>query len=140
MERINIEYDRLKQLLDTCNLNELDSIDILLSHVKKYDLKLINQAFMNAQQKKWNTNKSQYEGINEYDNITKIANFDITTISDYAKNPYELIFLKKLMKDAIKNINIDKNPLDLKIVSNIEEAIKNINSSLNGLIDLSYMI
>ena len=42
MEKLNMKYDRLKEILDICDLSELDSIDLLLGYVKKYDLKLIN--------------------------------------------------------------------------------------------------
>lgn len=45
MEKLNMKYDRLKEILDICDLSELDSIDLLLGYVKKYDLKLINSVF-----------------------------------------------------------------------------------------------
>ena len=37
MEKLNMKYDRLKEILDICDSSELDSIDLLLGYVKKYD-------------------------------------------------------------------------------------------------------
>ena len=67
MEKLNMKYDRLKEILDICDLSELDSIDLLLGYVKKYDLKLINSVFNNLYQQKWGKYSDEFEGINEYD-------------------------------------------------------------------------
>lgn len=133
-----MKYDRLKEILDICDLSELDSIDLLLGYVKKYDLKLINSVFTNLYQQKWDKYSDKFEGINEYDYITRINNFDISKLlTSIELNPYELIFFKKIMKDALITIKNNKNPLDLKIMPNLEKALQNVNNRLNYLGDLS---
>ena len=42
MEKLNINYERIKNILDVCNLDELNSLDMTLNYVKRYDLKEIN--------------------------------------------------------------------------------------------------
>lgn len=140
MEKLNINSDRLEQLLDACNLEELESFDILLSNVKNYDLRLTNEVFKKVQQKKYDRQKSDYEGMNEYDLITRVSNFNVTTIPDHVSYQYDIVFLKKIMMEAIKNIKNTKNPMYLDIIPNIEEALKKINSSLNRLIDIRSII
>lgn len=136
-----MESSRLKEILDVCNLDELDSIDILFSHVKKYDLELQKRILKKVQKEKYDIYSSSYEGMNEYDDITIINNFNISNTFDYViLNPYELICLKKIMEDAIINIKNSKNPLDMKIVPNIEKALEKFNIRLNELNDLSYII
>ena len=138
MEKLNMKNDRLKGILDVCNLSELDSIDILLGFVKNYDLKLINSVFKNSYQQKWDKYSDKFEGINEYDYITRINNFDISkTFTMIELNSYELVFFKKIIEDALLTINNNKNPLDLKITSNIDKALTNINDRLNDLGDFS---
>lgn len=138
MEKLNMKYDRLKEILDICDSSELDSIDLLLGYVKKYDLKLINNVFDNLYQQKWGKYNDEFEEINEYDYITRINNFDIEKILDSIElNSYELIFFKKIMEDALITIKNNKNPLDLKIMPNLEKALQNVNNRLNYLGDLS---
>ena len=140
MKILDISNERMINLLDEFNLDELDSLDVLLSQAKSINIDIINKAFINVMIKKWDAHRSEYEGMNEYDNITRKINFDVTTIPDHALNQYECVFFKKIMKDAIKNIKIDKNSTYLEIVPNIEEALKKINSSLNKKIDVTSMI
>lgn len=138
MEKLNMKYDRLKEILDTCDLSELDSIEILLGHVKSYDLKLMNNAVNSVYQQKWDKDRGEFEGINEYDYITRISNFDISKIfTSNELNSYELIFFKKIMKDALINIINDKNPLEIELGSKIVKALKNVNDCLNDLSDIS---
>ncbi|MBR2712486.1 MAG: hypothetical protein IKE73_02120 [Bacilli bacterium] len=140
MKQLNLSYDRIRQLLETCTIDQLDSLDILLSQVKSYDLDIINSAFINIMREKYDKYKSELEGMRSYDDITRIANFDVSTIPDYDLYQCEKIFLKKLMEDAIKNINETKNPLYLGIVPNIEEALNRINYSLNDLYNIGFMM
>jgi len=140
MKILDISNERMINLLDEFNLDELDSLDVLLSQAKSINIDIINKAFINVMIKKWDAHRSEYEGMNEYDNITRKINFDVTTIPDHVLNQYECVFFKKIMKDAIKNIKIDKNSTYLEIVPNIEEALKKINSSLNKKIDITSMI
>ena len=138
MEKLNMKYDRLKEILDTYNLNELDSIDLLLGYVKKYDLKLINNVYNNVYKKKRDIYSEEFKRINEYDYITRINNFDIEKMLDSIElNSYELIFFKKIMEDALITIKNNKNPLDLKIMPNIEKSLQNVYNRLNDLGDLS---
>lgn len=139
MEKINMNYKRLSNLLNVCSVDELGSFDILLTQVKKYDLSLINRLFKMLVNKKSDSFKSEFEGMRDFDLITRLKNFKITNITNYAINPYELIFLKKLMVDAVTNINKDKNPLYLDILPNIEEAIERINTYLGDLPDVGYL-
>ena len=136
MEKLNMKYDRLKEILDTYNLNELDSIDLLLGYVKKYDLKLINNVYNNVYQQKRDIYSEEFKRINEYDYITRINNFDIEKMLDSIElNSYELIFFKKIMEDALITIKNNKNPLDLKIMPNIEKSLQNVYNRLNDLGD-----
>lgn len=136
-----MEIERLKEILDACNINDLDSIDILFTHVKKYNLEFQKKLLRNVQKEKMDKYSSEFEGMNEYDYITEINNFDISTTFDYILlKPYELICLKKIMEDAIINIKNNNNPLDLRIVPNIEEALKKFDVRLNELNNLNHII
>ena len=67
-----------------------------------------------------------------------VIDFDIEKILDSIElNPYELIFFKKIMEDALINIKNNKNPSDLEIVPNIVKSLQNVNDRLNDLGDLS---
>ena len=135
-----MKYDRLKHLLEVCSIEELDSLDILLSNVKKYDLYSINKVYRNVLNEKWKNNSSDYEGINEYDFITRVSNFDIRPIVEYANNPYELIFFKKLMVDAIINISNSNNKLYFKTIPNILESLEKVNFYLDGFDNINNII
>ena len=93
MKQLNLSYDRIRQLLETCTIDQLDSLDILLSQVKSYDLDIINSAFINIMREKYDKYKSELEGMRSYDDITRIANFDVSTIPDYDLYQCEKIFL-----------------------------------------------
>ena len=151
MERINMKYNRLKELLDVCELEELDSFDLLLNYVEKYDLTNTNRSFNKIYGKKWDKGREELEGINEYDAITRAANFDISELIEYATNPYELIYLKKLMEAAKEKIEKDlektkteeekdKIELELRILPNIEKSLKRIIIYLNQYISIDNMI
>lgn len=138
MEILNMKNSKLKEILDICDLDELDSMDLLLGYVKKYDLKLINSVLKNTYQQKWNKYSHEFEGMNEYDHITRISNFDIEkTFDSIELSSYELVFFKKIMEDALINIKNNENPLDLKLVPNIEKSLQNLSERLNALGDLS---
>lgn len=140
-EEVDMGIDSLKEILDVCDMNDLDSIDILFTHVKKYNLESQKNLLREVQKEKWDKYSSEYEGMNEYDYITIINNFDISTTFDHILlTPYELIFFKKIMEDAIINIKNDNNPLELRIVPNIEEALKEFDIRLNELNNLNDII
>ena len=138
MEILNMKKSKLKEIFDICDLDELDSMDLLLGYVKKYDLELINSVFKKTYQQKWNKYSHEFEGMNEYDHITRINNFDIEkTFDSIELSSYELVFFKKIMEDALINIKNNENPLDLKLVPNIEKSLQNVSERLNDLGDLS---
>ena len=139
MEKLIIDYERIKNILDVCNLDELNSLDITLNYVKRYDLKEINNAFINIKRKKSEIIKDEYEGINEYDDITKSHYFNIKEIPEYTINPYELIFLKRIIEDAIRNIK-NENTIATRILPNMNECLDIINKKLLVLDDLSNII
>ena len=112
---------------------------MVLSHVKRYDLNEINNAFINIERKKSKRNRDIFEGGNEYDDITRSYNFNIKEIPEYTINPYELIFLKNIIEDAIKNIKIKSNVTSI-ILPNMEECLNIINEKLRELDDLSDII
>lgn len=81
MEKLNMKYDKLKEILDICDSSELDSIDLLLGYVKKYDWKLINSVFNNLYQQKWDKYKFDVIEIEEFDSIFEhIETYNIETI------------------------------------------------------------
>ena len=139
MEKLNINYERIKNILDVCNLDELNSLDMALKYVKSYDLKEINNAFINIKRKKSEIIKDKYEGINEYDDITRSHYFNIKEIPEYTINPYELIFLKRIIEDAINNMK-NENSITTRILPNMNECLDIINKKLLVLDDLRSII
>lgn len=139
MEKINLSYDVLKEILSLCNLQTLDSLDVLIKNVSNYDLKDFNSAFNYAYNKEWDKRKEEFEGMDEYDYLTKVHRFKILGMIDVidAFNQNELNCFKNLIINSIKNIE-EKDCAEKEILPSLEEALDRINNCLSDLPSLSY--
>ena len=127
-KNLNMNYDEIKKLFNKFNINTLESIDVLLSCVSEYNLNETNLAYLNVYKDKYEKNIEKYNGINEYDNICKIKNFNLAEIKNniVLLNEKELIYLQMLIDDALNNIS-DKDTLKSKIIPILKNCKYNIN-------------
>lgn len=140
--KLNLNYNQIRNLLDKYGLYTLDSFEILLRFVKNYDLLDTNLAFINIYNKKYQENINNFNGRNDYDYITRIMNFDIAEIINSVDklSQEELTYLNNLVEDAKKNIKPDS--LEANILPNLSEFVysqesKKLKSKLPTIEDLS---
>lgn len=96
----------------------LDSISIILKYT---DEQLVTTAFNLVVRKKYEKFTDEFEGINEYDYICQILNFDI---SEFKRNIHlfsekELIFIQSIINNALNGI--DKKEFANRIIPILEE-------------------
>lgn len=96
----------------------LDSIGIILKYT---DDQLVTTAFNLVVRKKYEKCTHEFEGINEYDYICQILNFDI---SEFKRNidlfsEKELIFVQSIINNALNSI--DKKEFATRIIPILEE-------------------
>lgn len=100
----------------------LDSIGILLPYTNDESItSVFNIVFM----KKYKECSSEFEGINEYDYICQLANFDISEINKNIDkfSQKELLFIRTIISNALNEIEV--NSLTNKIIPTLNEY-KNI--------------
>lgn len=104
--KLNLNYDQIKNLLDKYELETLESFDVLLNCVEDYyDLNETNNAYINVYRKKYLENIEEYEGRNEYLSYgMQVNNFDITEMIDKIDelSEDELIYLNTMVNQALK--------------------------------------
>ena len=129
-----MSYDELKEIFVLCDSKTLDSLDILLENVDDYDLTVLNNAYSFAYRKIWEKNRNEFEGMNEYDYLTKVQEFDMTKIMDYIDvyNQKELNCFKDLIVNAIEKLK-GKEYAKSKMLPNLEEILTRINKCLSEL-------
>ena len=134
MEKLNMSYEELKEIVSTYELETLDSLNIILKNVRDYDLTELVMAFNGTYRKAWSKSREEFEGMNEYDFLTKLHNFDITEIVDTIDetNQNELNCFKSLIANAINNIK-ETDCAELEILPKLAEAIDRINIYLGRL-------
>ena len=67
MQKINMNYEELKEIFSLCKMETLDSIDILTYNVTDYDLEEFKRALTMGMQIVYGRCSDDYEGMNEYD-------------------------------------------------------------------------
>ncbi len=132
MESINLE--KLQELIDLFkkfNIDTLDSIGILLQYTKNLSRET-NFAFISVYREKALETRNEFEGINEYDYICKVNNFNLSEIESIVDslNKEELKYLIILINNAYNNI--DKDSIENKILSELKDSLDLINSKLNN--------
>lgn len=120
-KELNLKYEEIKKLFERYDMYTLDSIDLISKFVNDYELKDTNLAFINVYNKKYQENKDNLEGRNEYDYITRVLNFNIDEIinsmEDLSKE--ELKYLNDLVKSAI--CYIKENKIESSILPKLKE-------------------
>lgn len=108
--KLNLKYEEIKKLFDRYNMYTLDSIDLILKFAEGYDLNDTNKAFINIYNKKYNEERDNLEGRNEYDYITRLKNFNIDEIigSMEELSKEELKYLNDLVLAAVYHIKENK--------------------------------
>lgn len=104
MEHLNLLDQEIIELFNKLNLETLDSLDIIMPFVKKYDTEYINIALKIVANKKYQqrVNEDYYEPRNEYQE----TEYDISEIVDNfdSFNDEEQYFLNFIIQDAICNM------------------------------------
>ena len=104
--KLNLNYNQIKNLLEKYELETLESFDVLLNCVEDYyDLEETNNAYINVYRKKYLENIEEFEGRNEYLSYgMQVNNFDITEMIDKIDelNEEELIYLNTMVNQALK--------------------------------------
>lgn len=108
--KLNLKYEEIKKLFDRYNMYTLDSIDLILKFAEGYDLNDTNNAFINIYNKKYNEERDNLEGRNEYDYITRLKNFNIDEIISSMEelSKEELKYLNDLVLAAVYHIKENK--------------------------------
>lgn len=118
--------EEIKELFEKLELYPtLDSIGLILPYT---DNQLITRAFNIVYNEKYQKCIDEFEGINEYDTICQVLNFDMSELKRkidlFSKN--ELIFMQTIIDNALNKIN--RNEIIAKIIPALEEY-KAINTS-----------
>ncbi len=114
-----MRLDEIKELFDKLDLfPTLDSIGILLPYTNDES---ITTVFNTVVKKKYAECKDEFEGINEYDYICQILNFDISelniNIDKFSQR--ELLFIRTIISNALNEIEV--NSLTNKIIPTLIE-------------------
>ncbi len=114
---MNIE--EAKKFFNKFSLESLESIDLILPNNDP----IINGAFISVYNKKFEEQRDEYEGMNEYDYITRMQNFnikEIDNIDNFEKE--ELICLKKLLNNENIKTKIKRytNTIDKQLKGGIK--------------------
>lgn len=113
---MNIEEAR--KFFDKFSLESLELLDLILPN----DDPIINCAFMSVYNKKYEEHRDEYEGMNEYDYITKMLNFNIKEMDDINNfEKEELICLKTLLNNENIKMKIKRytNTIDKQLKGGI---------------------
>lgn len=123
MTNKTMEIKDLKKLFGKYDLYTLDSIGFLLGLGKNYDKKT-NIAFDSIYQRKYDLEKDNMEGRNEYDILTIMQNFDLSEINDNIDNltPSELEYIHGIVDKALIGIKKRKIAED-HIISDLEKFL-----------------
>lgn len=126
MVNLNMNKNEIVKLFNKYNLNTLESIDVLLSYVKEYNLDDTNVAYKRVYQEKYEESRNVFESMNEYDFINKLINFDLIEVMDNAGSlsEKEIIFLQKIIEDSLKNI-VNRTELEGNVISKLVDC-KNV--------------
>ena len=114
-----MKLDEIKELFEKIELiTTLDSIGILLPYI---DDSSIDTVFNIVYRKKYEQCIEEFEGINEYDYICKILNFDLSELKRNIKlfSQKELLFIQYIIKSALTDI--ERNELTNKIIPILNE-------------------
>lgn len=114
-----MNLDEIKQLFEKLqSFVTLDSIGILLPYTNDES---ITTVFNTVCRKKYEHYFAEFEGINEYDYICQILNFDISELNKNIDkfNQKELLFIRNIINNAL--INIGDNNLTNRIIPILNE-------------------
>ena len=126
MVNLNMNKNEIIELFNKFNINTLESIDLLLSYVKEYNLDDTNIAYKNVYQEKYEKNRNKFEGMNEYDFVNKMINFDLSEVINNARSlsEEEIIYLQQIIDDSLKNIG-NSTQLEGNVISKLIDC-KNV--------------
>lgn len=96
-----MDINEAKKFFEKFSLQSLESLDLILPNTDP----IINAAYVSVYNKKFEEVRDEYEGMNEYDYITKVLNFNISELDDISKfNDDEISYLKTTFDDeSMKN-------------------------------------
>lgn len=106
-----LSFEDQKKLFERYSIDTLESLDLIYDIIKE-DTPL---SFSIIFDKKYEENKDNYEGRNEYTYGTRIANFDISEIANSLNDlsDQELAYISTPVIKAISKINPDQQEIDL---------------------------
>lgn len=120
------KFKELKKLFNKYDIYTLDSLEILYS-VSKQKLPL---EFTIIQNKKFEENRDEFEGMNEYTYDTRLENFSLDEVIENLPNltTEELKYITKLITNAIGSIN--PNQKEISIIPKLTDYIKKYNKEI----------
>ena len=126
MVNLNMNKNEIIELFNKFNINTLESIDLLLSYVKGCNLDDTNIAYKNVYQEKYEKSRNKFEGMNEYDFVNKMINFDLSEVINNAGSlsEEEIIYLQQIIDDSLKNIG-NSTQLECNVISKLIDC-KNV--------------
>lgn len=121
MEKKNsVEYD----LFNKFSIDTLDSLETILDYSNNNSE--YNVAVRSILRKKIEECREDFEGINEYDTITRMLNFSLSEIKYNVKNltMEELLIIKEILESARINLSLEKIAESIiPIIKENEDAI-----------------
>lgn len=114
-----MNLNEIKELFDKLELMPtLDSIGMLLPYTDDINPTI---AFKMIYNRKYLECTEEFEGLNEYDYITQVLNFDLSELKKNIElfSQKELAFLKYIINNALTNI--EKNELTNRIITILNE-------------------
>lgn len=123
-----LSFEEQKKLFERYDVYTLESLDLIYDIIRE-DTPL---SFSIIFDKKYEENKDNYEGRNEYTYGTRLSNFDISEITKSLNDlsDQELAFISIPIQKAISTINPDQE--EIKIIPKLIEFEKVQQASLNN--------
>ena len=118
--------EELKKFFERYDIFTLDSLNILINYLDEEEKKEIYPPFKKVYKNKYKEVEREFEGINEYDFICKLLNFDIKDIIDDIDtlSKKELDFLNHIITVSLSKAS--KSEENYKMNNNLLECKNNI--------------
>ena len=99
-----MEYTKTKELFNRYNSHTIDSVEVLLDYIEE---PVLRKAIKELSKQRYEEDREEYEGRNEFDSITRILSFDLSEIEEkfYKLDDEEAKYLKTISMEASKKLN-----------------------------------
>jgi hypothetical protein len=99
-----MEYTKTKELFNRYNSHTIDSVEVLLDYIEE---PVLRKVIKELSKQKYEEDREEYEGRNEFDSITRILSFDLSEIEEkfYKLDDEEANYLKTISIETSKKLN-----------------------------------